>query len=80
MKFEGNKSRPKSIANDFGEEVAVEGSGMGKKHNEGPCLENATMKMKMMFVCWKLKVCYGCWFNCSSSKVVTGQSDLLQCR
>lgn len=43
MKFEGNKLRSKSIANDVDEEVAVEGSGMGKRHNEGPCLENATV-------------------------------------
>ncbi|CAL5191027.1 unnamed protein product [Lathyrus oleraceus] len=54
IEFEGNKS--KSI-NDVGEEeVVVEGSGMGKRSNEGSCLENATVNelnpgRKTWFLC-----------------------------
>lgn len=87
IEFEGNKS--KSI-NDVGEEeVVVEGSGMGKRSNEGSCLENATVNesesgkknvvfmhswrifanMMTMFVCLKLQVCKGCWFNFLISRV-----------
>ncbi|KAI5432389.1 hypothetical protein KIW84_036220 [Lathyrus oleraceus] len=87
IEFEGNKS--KSI-NDVGEEeVVVEGSGMGKRSNEGSCLENATVNesesgkknvvfmhswrifanMMTMFVCSKLQVCKGCWFNFLISRV-----------